>query len=145
MKIVIQRSLQSSITVKKQIIAEIPHGMVLLICFEKEDTLETIKQAVTKIGNLRIFEDSESGKMSNDIRQNHGQFLAISQFTLSWDGRKGNRPGFERSMKPQKASSFFDVFCENLQIFAPVRKGIFAAEMQVDIKNDGPVTFCLNF
>lgn len=145
MKVVIQRSLYSKVEVNEKIVGEIPCGMVLLVCCEKGDTEESIKKAAEKIQKLRIFEDPDSGKMNQDIISRGGQFLAVSQFTLSWNGQKGNRPGFENSMEPEMARKYFDKFCEYLAETAPVQTGEFGAMMKVSIENDGPVTFSLSF
>jgi D-tyrosyl-tRNA(Tyr) deacylase len=120
--------------------------MVLLVCFEKDDTLEKIQKAIHKIFNLRIFEDPLTHKMNLNISQVEGAaFLCISQFTLAWDGSGGHRPGFERAMPPQKAEEFFNIFCTELTKLAPVEKGQFGADMLVSIENDGPVTISLQF
>ena len=145
MKVVIQRCKKSHVEVNGEIVGQISNGMNLLVCLEKEDTESTVNMAVTKIGKLRIFEDLETGKMNQDISQAGGAFLAISQFTLSWDGRKGNRPSFDLSMGPEQANNLFQIFCEKLSAYAEVQQGVFAADMQVHIQNDGPVTFVLNF
>lgn len=144
MKIVIQRSLNSSVSVNDSIIAQIKRGMVLLVCLEKNDSLTTVDKAVAKIGKLRIFED-EKRRMNLDITQIKGEFLSISQFTLSWNGTKGNRPSFDNSMEPDRAQEMFDIFCQKLGMYAPVHQGHFGADMSVNILNDGPVTFTLEF
>ena len=83
--------------------------------------------------------------MNQDITSSGGEFLAISQFTLSWDGQKGNRPGFAKSMDPETAEKFFSEFCQLLSSTAKVETGRFGAMMKVSIENDGPVTFSLDF
>lgn len=145
MKIVVQRSLKSSVIVNNKTIAAIDKGMVLLVCLENGDQISSVKNAAEKIGNLRIFEDSKTGKMNNNIKSIDGEFLCISQFTLSWDGSKGNRPSFDQSMEPKQANDYFEIFCSEMEKYGPVKKGIFAADMKVKIENDGPVTFSLNF
>ena len=145
MRIVIQRCLESKVVVEGKTVGEIQKGLNLLVCIEKEDNEETIKKAVHKVGNIRVFEDPETGKMSFNTQAIGGKFLAISQFTLSWRGEKGHRPSFDRSMPPEEANRLFEVFCDQLSEFAPVEKGIFAADMKVKILNDGPVTFTLDF
>ena len=145
MKIVVQRSLKSKVSVSGEVIGEIDKGMVLLVCCEKGDTIDSIKKAATKIGNLRIFQDPESGKMNKDIKEIEGEFLAISQFTLSWNGQKGNRPSFDNSMEPIQAEELFNEFCNLLSSTAAVKTGAFGEMMKVSIENDGPVTFSLAF
>ncbi|MAW07311.1 MAG: D-tyrosyl-tRNA(Tyr) deacylase [Halobacteriovoraceae bacterium] len=144
MRVVIQRSGQSSVTVNNQVIGKINHGVVLLICVEKKDSLDTIKKAVKKILDLRIFED-EQGKMNKSIIDVGGSILAISQFTLSWRGTKGNRPSFDQSMPPKEASEIFNKMILMFKKDVPVETGEFGASMNVNIENLGPVTFSLDF
>tara|TARA_Y100000590_G_scaffold291056_1_gene327619 strand:+ start:1243 stop:1680 length:438 start_codon:yes stop_codon:yes gene_type:complete len=144
-KVVIQRSLNSKVIVDDKIVGEISNGMVLLVCFEKGDNLETIKKSSEKIQKLRIFTDETTGKMNKGITEVGGSFLAISQFTLSWDGAKGNRPSFDNSLEPSLAEEYFELFCLELEKTAKVEKGVFGRYMDVRIKNDGPVTFSLDF
>ncbi len=144
MKIVIQRCKEASVTVENKIVGQIGSGMTLLVCLEKGDDECSIETAIKKLINMRIFTD-EQGKMNLNIAQAQGSFLAISQFTLSWDGRKGNRPSFDLSMPPHEADILFTKFCNELNKYAPVERGVFAADMLVKIENDGPVTFSLNF
>ncbi|MDD0853588.1 D-aminoacyl-tRNA deacylase [Halobacteriovorax sp. GB3] len=144
MKIVVQRSGESRVLVDEQCVGEISKGMVLLICCEVGDDLNTAKKASEKLLKLRIFED-EQGRMNRDIIQSEGQILAISQFTLSWDGKKGNRPSFDGSMEPAKANELFLKICEFLSEKVRVETGKFGASMRVEITNQGPVTFSLSF
>lgn len=144
MKIVLQRSGQSQVTVNESAVGSIKFGMVLLVCMEKGDSQTTIEEAAKKILALRIFEDDQ-GKMNLSILDVKGEVLAISQFTLSWDGKKGNRPSFDRSMPPSEAKEMFDRFCQILQQQVKIEKGEFGAAMHVQISNLGPVTFSLSF
>jgi len=144
LRVVIQRVKKSSVSVEGKIISEIGHGLNLLVCLEKDDGLKQIEKAAQKVLAYRIFQDEES-RMNRNILQASGEILAISQFTLSWNGQKGNRPSFDNSMKPDLASELFDKFCELLARDIVVKKGVFGASMQVDIVNDGPVTFCFDF
>lgn len=145
MKVVIQRSLNSNVIVENVVVGKIDKGLVLFVCFESDDDKSCIVKSVQKIINLRIFEDSQTGKMSHNISDSGGSVLAISQFTLSWDGKKGNRPSFDRSMEPQLAKVYFKLFCDELKKYTHVETGSFGKAMKVSITNDGPVTFCLNF
>lgn len=145
MRVVIQRSLRSQVEVSDKIIGQIQKGMVLLVCCEKGDTEDTIKKSAEKISKLRIFSDPQTGKMNQDIIAAGGDFLAISQFTLSWNGEKGNRPSFDNSMEPNRAEELFNLFCELLRKTSRVDTGAFGEMMKVSIENDGPVTFTLNF
>lgn len=145
MKIVVQRVKKAQVEVENKIVGQIDKGLLLFVCLENGDTQETIKKACQKIMNLRIFED-EAGKMNLNIEQVNGKILSISQFTLSWDGRKGNRPSFENSMKPDLARLNYALFNKALRDAGiTVEEGKFAAEMQVTLINDGPVTFHINF
>ncbi|MDH5580509.1 MAG: D-aminoacyl-tRNA deacylase [Bdellovibrionales bacterium] len=145
MKVVIQRSLESAVLVEDEIISRIDKGLVLLVCLEKGDDDKTIEKAASKILNLRCFEDKVSQKMNVNIIDSGGAILAISQFTLSWNGQKGNRPGFDNSMPPDQAHVFFEKFCNILSQKVEIQTGKFGAHMKVQIINDGPVTFHLVF
>jgi len=144
MRVVIQRTKNSSVSVNNMITGESSFGLTLLVCLEKGDTEDEIKKASQKILAARIFQDGE-GKMNQNIQQVEGTILAISQFTLSWRGDKGNRPSFDRSMPPKEAQSLFDQFCQELAHSVPVEKGEFRAEMEVSLINQGPVTFVFDF
>jgi D-tyrosyl-tRNA(Tyr) deacylase len=144
MKVVIQRSKHSSVKVEDKIVGEISHGLVLFVCFETGDNEEIIDQAIYKITNLRIFEDDKE-KMMYNVSQVNGQILSISQFTLSWDGSRGHRPSFDKSMNPTEAKLLYAIFNKKLKEIVPVAQGIFGASMLVSIENDGPVTFSLAF
>ena len=145
MKVLIQRVLSASVTVNEEVIGSIEHGYLLYVCFENQDTVNSIEQAVNKIKKLRIFED-ENSKMNHDIFEKKGAILSISQFTLSWDGSKGHLPSFEKSMPPQQAKIFYRTFNDKLKESGlNVESGLFGAEMKVVSTNDGPVTFILNF
>ncbi len=144
MKCVLQRVLEAKCVVDEKLISEISHGFLLLTCFEKDDDAKTIERAVYKIINLRIFDD-ENGKMNLNILDVGGQILNISQFTLSWDGSKGHRPSFEKSMNAQSANLNFEVMTRTLNQSLQCKKGIFGADMKISLINDGPVTFHLDF
>ena len=145
MKIVVQRSGHSYVSVNEEVVGEIHSGLVLFVCFEKGDENKPLDKAIEKILNLRIFEDPETGKMGHNIQDIEGKILCISQFTLSWDGRKGNRPSFDGSMAPRDAQIKFRLFCEALRKKVPVEIGRFGEMMDVRIQNLGPVTFHLSF
>ncbi|MEE3078226.1 MAG: D-aminoacyl-tRNA deacylase [Bdellovibrionota bacterium] len=147
MKVVIQRVKSSSVTVEQKIIGEIGIGLNLLVCMEKGDGATEIKKAATKICALRIFSD-ENGRMNKSVKDIDGEILSISQFTLSWDGQKGNRPSFDDSMEPDKAHKLFLDFVgllKNEYQESKIKTGEFGASMEVAIVNDGPVTFSLSF
>jgi len=145
MKIVIQRSANSSVEVDGKIKASISKGLLLLVCLEKGDTEETLAEASEKISKLRIFED-DKGKMNLNLLDAGGEVLSISQFTLSWDGKKGHRPSFDASMEPRQARLMYEIFNKKLrELGLKVETGVFGADMKVSSVNDGPVTFYLSF
>lgn len=145
MKIVVQRVARASVVVENAIVGEIDAGLLLYVCLEAGDENAKLDEAAEKIQKLRIFED-EKGKMNNNVDQANGKILSISQFTLSWDGRKGHRPSFDRSMPPQEARLMYNLFNQKLRdLGLVVETGRFGADMKVDSINDGPVTFHLNF
>lgn len=144
MKIVIQRVKESSVSVNGEVVSKIGHGLNLLVCLEKGDGEDQINKAASKVLAYRIFQDEE-GRMNKNILQVDGEILAVSQFTLSWNGAKGNRPSFDNSMSPEEANKLFEKFCTLLEKDIVVKKGVFGASMQVDIVNDGPVTFCFEY
>lgn len=130
-------------SVEHKKIGEIRHGMLVLVGISKADTRAQAENAARRLIELRIFRD-ESGKMNRDIRQTGGSLLVVSNFTLYADCRKGRRPSFDRAAKPQPAQSLYEHFVGQLrQQGLDVQTGIFGAEMQVSLVNDGPVTLIL--
>lgn len=145
MKLLIQRVLEASVSIENEMKGQIQNGFLLYICFETQDTIEQVHQAVTKITNLRVFEDHEQ-KMNKNIFQSAGSILSISQFTLSWDGKKGHRPSFANSLAPSQAKILYRHFNDELsKLNLNVQKGLFGSDMKVASINDGPVTFFLEF
>lgn len=145
MKVVIQRVLEAEVKIDGEISGKIGQGLLLYVCLESDDTIESVEMASDKIFKLRIFED-EKGKMNKNIQDAQGSILSISQFTLSWDGKKGHRPSFDRSMAPSKAKDFYEKFNQSLvEKGVSVETGRFGTDMKVSSINDGPVTFHLNF
>ena len=143
MRVVVQRSLHSSVSVNNKIVGSIDKGYVLLVGFNNNDTLEDIEYMVHKISNLRIFDDS-NGNMNLSINDINGQILSISQFTLYGDVKKGNRPSFIDAMKYDEASKMYDIFNQKLKEAGYiVEAGIFGEDMKVSITNDGPVTIII--
>lgn len=143
MKVVVQRVKKAKCLIGGKEIASIKEGYLLLTCFEKGDENETIDKMCEKIINLRIFED-EDEKMNLSIEQIKGEILNISQFTLSWNGSKGHRPSFDRSMPAREANLKFEIMTRKLNESVPTNKGVFGADMQIELVNDGPVTFYLD-
>lgn len=142
MRIIVQRSLNSSVSIHGKIVGEIEHGLVLLIGFSREDTIDDLLPLVQKVLNLRIFTD-EQGKMNRSIKDTNGQILAISQFTLYADTSRGNRPSYIEAMEFEKANAYYQQFCNMLREHITVATGIFGEDMKVSIMNDGPVTIIL--
>lgn len=141
MKAVVQRVKNAGVTVEGKEISRIGKGYMILLGVMDDDTVEDIDILAKKISTLRIFED-ENGKMNLDIKSIDGEILAISQFTLCADVKKGNRPSFIRSKEPETARGYYEIFCEKLIEYGvrDVKKGVFGADMKVDLVNDGPVT-----
>ncbi len=145
MKIVVQRVQEATVSVEGEAIGSIGHGLLLLVCFEQGDSDDVLPKAIDKISKLRIFDDAE-GKMNLDITQAKGEILSVSQFTLSWDGTGGHRPSFEKSMAPGEARLKYALFNRDLRAKGlQVKEGKFGAFMKVQLINDGPVTFLLEF
>ena len=142
MRVVIQRSKYSNVKVDSKIVGQIDNGLVILVGFSLDDTIETIDYMVKKIVNLRIFDD-ENNVMNKSILDVNGSILSISQFTLYADCKKGNRPSYANSMKSEEAINLYNIFNEKLSKFVNIQKGIFGAMMDVSITNDGPVTIIL--
>lgn len=143
MKIVVSRVKRAQVVVEEEIVAKIAKGLVLLVGFEANDTLKDMDYLAQKVINLRIFED-ELKKMNLNVKQVDGKILSVSQFTLAADTRKGNRPSFIEAMEPQQASDWFNRFNEILRSYeVEVETGIFQAEMNVEMENQGPVTILL--
>lgn len=143
MKVVVQRSKKASCTVNNKIVGSIENGLVLLVGFTQGDNIDNIKYLVKKIINLRIFND-ENNIMNKSILDNKDyQILSISQFTLYADTKKGNRPSYISALNSIEASVLYDKFNEELKKYLPVETGIFGADMQINLINDGPITIIL--
>lgn len=142
MKVVVQRSLTSSVTIESNVVGKIERGMVILVGFTHNDSESDIDYIIHKLLHLRIFED-ENGKMNKSILDINGDILSISQFTLYGDCRKGNRPSFIEAMAFDRAKNLYEVFNKKLSEYIHVESGIFGADMKVSITNDGPVTILL--
>ncbi len=144
MRILIQRVKQAKVAVKGSDVAIIGPGLLLLVGVGKDDTHDDIEYLSKKVSNLRIFNDDQ-GKMNLDIKQVKGRILSVSQFTLYASTKKGNRPGFDQSAAPDIAEEFWLRFNKLLrENDIEVKEGIFAAHMEVDLLNDGPVTIWLD-
>ena len=143
MKIIVQRVKQAQVSIEGQVYSQIKQGLLLLVGVGPEDQLEDLDYAVRKLINMRIFSDAE-GKMNLSVKDIEGEILSISQFTLFADTKKGNRPAFTGAAKPDVAEAFYLEFNQELAKEVPVQTGIFGADMQVELINDGPVTIILD-
>lgn len=142
MRILVQRSLKSSVSVDNKIVGKIDKGLVLLVGFTNGDSEKEIDYLVSKVLNLRIFDD-ENGVMNKSILDVGGEILSISQFTLYADSKKGNRPSYVKALKSDLARDLYQKFNEKMSNYIHTETGIFQAEMEVSITNDGPITILL--
>ena len=143
MKIVVQRVLRSSVSVNDKVIGEIGRGLMILFGAEKGDGDEAVDALADKVLNLRIFADDQ-GKMNRSCLDVEGGILVVSQFTLAGDCSRGRRPGFDNAAVPEEAERLYQNFIKKLaESKLNIQEGRFGADMQVDIVNDGPVTFIL--
>ena len=143
MKVVIQRSKKSSVSINNKVVGEIDFGLTVLVGFTQTDTSDDIDYIVHKIVNLRIFDD-ENGVMNKSILDVKGSILSISQFTLYADPYKGNRPSYVKALNGDDATHLYDEFNHKLCEYVPVEKGVFGADMLVSIQNDGPITIVID-
>lgn len=142
MRVLVQRSGKSSVTVDNKVIGKIDNGLVLFVGFTEGDDMEKIQYLVKKIVNLRIFDD-ENGVMNKSILDYGGDILSISQFTLYADTKKGNRPSYIQALRGEESSKLYDLFNEELRKYLKVETGKFGADMTVSITNLGPITITL--
>lgn len=144
MRVVVQKVSRASVTVEGTVTGAIGKGLVLLVGFTHDDTVEDLIWMVEKVINLRIFEDADE-KMNLSLVDVGGEILSVSQFTLYGDARKGRRPGFSDAARPEVATPLYDQFNQLLRDRGiTVGTGIFGAMMEVEIINDGPVTILLD-
>ncbi|WP_054949071.1 D-aminoacyl-tRNA deacylase [Numidum massiliense] len=144
MRVIIQRSGPARVTVDGEVTGEIAHGLVCLVGFTHGDDADAIAYVADKIVNLRIFTDDE-GKMNHSLLDSGGEILSVSQFTVYGDCRKGRRPSFTQAAAPDRAAALYDAFNERLRSYSVrVATGVFGANMQVSLTNDGPVTFIVD-
>lgn len=143
MKLVVQRVKYASVKVDDQIVGKIDNGYMVLVGVTDTDTKETCNYLADKLINLRVFDD-ENGNMNYSIDKVGGSLLIISQFTLYADTTKGNRPSFIHAAKPEISKPLYEYFCEACESRGiKVERGIFGADMKVELLNDGPVTIIL--
>lgn len=145
MRVVIQRVKNASVSVKDKKISSISEGFLILLGIEDSDTTEDINWLTQKIINLRVFND-ENGVMNKSIIETNGEILVVSQFTLFASTKKGNRPSYIKASKPDFAVPMYQQFCDKLTFLLgkELKTGIFGADMQISLINDGPVTIIID-
>jgi D-tyrosyl-tRNA(Tyr) deacylase len=143
MRVVVQRSLKSSVSVDGKLINKIDSGLMLLVGIAVDDTTKDIDWMVNKVLNLRIFDD-QNGVMNKSILDVGGEILSISQFTLQADTKKGNRPSYINAMKGEDANILYEEFNKKLNEKIKTYPGVFGADMLIDIQNVGPTTIILD-
>ncbi|MDE6660593.1 MAG: D-tyrosyl-tRNA(Tyr) deacylase [Anaeroplasmataceae bacterium] len=144
MRVIVQRAKDARVRVENSITGSIEKGYMLLVGFTHTDTLAEVKYLAKKIIGLRIFED-DAGKLNKSIVDVNGAILAISQFTLYADSRKGNRPSFTEAMHYEEANQLFLQFVDELKSYKiVVETGVFGADMQIEFTNVGPTTIILD-
>lgn len=145
MRAVIQRVKYARVEVDATIVGQIQQGLFVLLGIENEDAQEDAAWLAKKIAQMRIFGD-DNGQMNLDVAAVDGQILVVSQFTLHASTQKGNRPSFIKAARPEKAIPLYDYFLSELKskVATPVETGIFGADMQISLLNDGPVTIIID-
>lgn len=145
MRAVIQRVKHASVAIEGSVVGEIEHGLLILLGVEAVDSAEDIEWLAGKISRLRVFDD-EQGVMNLDVTQVDGRALVVSQFTLYASTKKGNRPSYIRSAPEPISRPMYEQFVARLEelLQSKVERGVFGADMQVSLLNDGPVTICID-
>lgn len=145
MKALIQRVTKASVTIEGQVHGSIGHGLLILLGVGVDDALADAEKLASRIPRLRIFND-ENGLMNLSCSDVGGEYLVISQFTLHADSRKGNRPSYIRAARPEQAIPLYEHFISMLskETARDVQKGVFGADMKVELLNDGPVTIMMD-
>ena len=145
MRAVLQRVTEAAVEISENTVAKIDHGLVVLLGIEPEDTFEDITWLSAKISKMRIFSD-DKGLMNNSVIDIDGDVILVSQFTLFASTKKGNRPGFTRSAKPEVAIPLYESFIKQLEIDLgkSIQTGEFGADMKIALVNDGPVTITID-
>lgn len=144
MRAVVQRVDRACVTVEGRITGQVARGLLVLLGVAEGDTDKDLHYIVDKVCGLRIFEDA-AGKMNLSVQDIGGEILAVSQFTLCGDCRKGKRPSFDKAAKPDVANAFYEQFVEQCRAKGlPIETGVFRAHMLVELVNNGPVTILLD-
>ena len=145
MRLLIQRVQRASVTIGGEVTSQIGQGLLVLLGVEKGDTEPEAAWLAAKAANLRIFDD-ENGVMNRSVKEVGGEVLVVSQFTLTASTKKGNRPAYIRAAGHEEAVPLYETFCRLLseECGRPVGRGVFGADMQVELVNDGPVTIMID-
>lgn len=145
MRALIQRVKKASVTIDNKLYSLINNGLLIFIGICEEDSNEDIDWLTKKIANLRIFDD-ENGVMNRSVTDIDGEILAVSQFTLMASTKKGNRPSYIKAAKPEISIPLYEKFCTEMEIAAnkAIKRGVFGADMKVELLNDGPVTIFMD-
>ena len=145
MRILIQRVKKASVTVDNKLISLIDKGLLVFVGIGEDDNDEDIQWLAKKIANIRLFDD-ENGVMNRSVTDIDGEILSVSQFTLMASTKKGNRPSYIKAAKPEISVPLYDKFCTEVEIAInkPIKRGVFGADMKVDLLNDGPVTIFID-
>jgi D-tyrosyl-tRNA(Tyr) deacylase len=145
MRTLIQRVKKASVTIDGKLISLINNGLLVFVGIEDNDNDEDIAWLTKKIANIRLFDD-EAGVMNRSVIDIDGEILAVSQFTLMASTKKGNRPSYIKAAKPDISVPLYEQFCNEMEIAVnkPVKRGVFGADMKVELLNDGPVTIFID-
>lgn len=139
----IQRVSEASVSIKGNVVASIGKGLLVLLGMEKDDSTLEADRIAEKLLHCRVFEDDQ-GRLNLDVTTINGEVLVVPNFTLAADTKKGNRPGFSTALEPNKAEPLFNHLIQQLErTHSPIRQGVFGANMQVKLVNDGPITISL--
>ena len=145
MRILIQRVKKASVTTERELISLISNGLLLFIGITEDDTQEDILWLTKKVANIRLFDD-ENGVMNLSVMDIDGEIMAVSQFTLMASTKKGNRPSYIKAAKPEISVPLYEQFCSEMELAVnkPIKRGVFGADMKVELLNDGPVTIFID-
>ena len=145
MRILIQRVKKASVTIEGKLISLINNGLLLFVGITEDDTQEDIQWLTKKVANIRLFDD-ENGVMNLSVMDIDGEILAVSQFTLMASTKKGNRPSYIKAAKPEISVPLYEQFCTEMELAVnkPIKRGVFGADMKVELLNDGPVTIFID-
>lgn len=145
MRVLIQRVKRASVTIEGEVISLIDNGLLLFVGICDEDNSEDIAWLTKKIANIRLFDDND-GIMNLSVTDIDGDILAVSQFTLMASTKKGNRPSYIKAAKPNISVPLYEQFCNEMELAVnkPIKRGVFGADMKVELLNDGPVTIFID-